>query len=157
MSLLLPVPTNLLLPQGSQTFLVEQDLYGICERIGREVEGGDRLTVVMHSLPSGETYFTIMEKCADGVERVAIPRIDELDGRVIERLQYLLRVPLSARLADAERVEAANAADAKEQELDDLYENFGRPMLTQLEHDGFTQRPTSYPKLGVASNGRRAR
>lgn len=157
MALLLPTPTNLLLPEGTQSFVVEQDLYDICSRIRQEVDGGERLFVVLHEPPTGAPYFTIMERGDDGVERVAIPRIDELDGRVIERLQYILRVPLSQRIDEFEKAEAIAEAKRKENEADELYERLGRPMWGQLEHDGFIQRGVSYAKAGVATRGRKRR
>jgi hypothetical protein len=157
MSLLLPVPTNLLLPGGTKSFVVSDDLYDICSRIREEIDGGNRLFVVLHEEPNGTQYYTIMERSDDGVERVAIPRVEELDGRVLERLRYILSVPLEKRLAELERLESIAEDKAVDDELEELYDRMGRPMLTQLEHDGFIQRSTSYAKAGVASRGKRAR
>lgn len=157
MSLLLPVPTNLRLPVGTKTFVVEQDMYDICERVRTEIEGGDCFFIVLHEEPNGDTYYTVMEQCSDGVDRVAITRIEALDARVLERLRYIMAVPLSKRMDEIERLEKIDAARQKEEELEELYERMGGPMWSQLEHDGFVQRPKSYAKVGVTSRGKRAR
>jgi len=62
-------------------------------------------------------------------------------------------MPLAERLAKLEKDEYKIEADRKEAQLDDLYERVGRPMWTQLEHDGFIQRGVSYPKVGVSKPG----
>lgn len=142
-------PSNLHLGPGTQHVAVEADMYGICERI-KEVDPS--LHVVL--LSSDDKWcFAIMELCADGVERLVF-KVKELDERVIAKLRRLMALPLKQRLARLEKDEFKFYADKKERELDELYEQLGRPMWTQLERCGFIQRPVSYPKLGVAAPGR---
>jgi hypothetical protein len=97
-----------------------------------------------------------MEHCKDGVERLVF-KVAALDARVEKRLHELMHMPLAARLAQIEKDQYRLEAEEKEYELDDLYERVGRPMWTQLEHDGFIQRGVSYPKAGVATKGSKRR
>jgi hypothetical protein len=64
-------------------------------------------------------------------------------------MQRIMHVPFEKRLEAAERDEDEHNRKRKEDELDTLYERMGRPMWTQLEHDGFIQRGRSYAKGGV--------
>jgi len=153
--LLLPgglAPSNLHLAEGTRASYVDGDLYRICDRM-REVDQ----SLYAVQLSDDQRYaYAIMEDCEDGVQRL-IFKVKELDGRVIEKLRYLMARPLHERLTEIEAMHHRLEADRKENELDELYEKLGRPMWTQLEHDGFIQRGVSYPKLGVTSRGRRAR
>lgn len=152
MTLLMPIPTNLRLPEGSQSYQVESDLYNICDRI-RELHPA--LFIVLHQVPGREPYFTVMEHCPDGVDRVTIPRVDELDARVLERIRYFLHVPVEKRLEEFDREEAAAKAAEKEQELDELYENLGLPMQHQMKRDGFSDPGgMSVSKAGVSTRGK---
>lgn len=152
-SLILPsrtAPTNLHLRDSVQTRYVDGDLYDIAKRLA---ELSKDLFIVEMSEHDAHAY-AIMEHCADGVERLVF-KVKELDARVLDRVREIMHVPFEHRFAaaaaDVDRHEAAQ----KENELDELYERVGRPMLTQLEHDGFIQRGTSYAKRGVAAPGRR--
>lgn len=130
-------------------------MYGICRRIKEEIEGGDRLKIIMLSNPhTGEYDYTIMETCDDGVERLVLKcgpghRINALDGRVIEKLKWMLKKPLQARIDEFEAWEDEVKAAQRELEKEELYERIGRPMLTDLEKCGFITRPVSYPKKGI--------
>lgn len=158
--LLLQCPTNLSLPPGVGAAYVDGDMYDICQRV-REIDENLRVVV----LTGQEKRYThaIMEHCGDGVERLIfkVGPADQdcplLDGRVVEKLRRLAAQPLAERLRRFEAEETKYEADQKEHELEKIYENLGRPMWTQLEHDGFIQRSVSYPKLGVATAGKRAR
>lgn len=152
MTLLMPVPTNLRLPEGSQSYMVESDLYDICDRI-RELHPA--LFIVLHQVPDREPYYTVMEHCADNVDRVTIPRVKELDGRVLERIRYFLNVPIEKRLAEFEREEDEAKRSDKERELDELHETLGLPMQHQMKRDGFSDPGgLSVAKAGVATRGR---
>lgn len=147
MSLAIPIqPSNLRL---SRKIPIDSDVFNICERV-KELD--PRLTIHAYDPPvhvGDKTYnYGISEQCDDGVERL-VYRVEALDGRIIEHLQYLLHVPFERRFAIAERLADAAEEERKEADLDELYETMGRPMLTQLEHDGFIQRPRSYAKRGV--------
>lgn len=138
-------PRNLRYARGH----VEGDVFRICERLA---EIDPRLFVEPLDPPvtfNGTTYhFSIVEECGDGVCRLVF-RAPALDARIIEHVQYLMHVPFERRFKEAVDRAEQMEADAKEAELDDLYERMGRPMWTQLEHDGFIQRNRSYAKRGV--------
>lgn len=125
--------------------LVESDVFDICERI-KEI---DKSLTVYLMPEASKKRFSIVELCADGVERFVF-NTDELDARVLEKLRYLLRVPFIKRLDAAEKLEAKAEEDARNRKLDDLYENMGAPMLRDLERCGFIQRPRSYSKRGMS-------
>jgi hypothetical protein len=146
-------PSNLALPNDTRTRMIGSDMFDICKRIA---DVSPNLYVVVHEKPDGSLlHYSIMEKCADGVQRLALnvgpgKSIDALDGRVIERLKYMLHVPLSKRLDAIEKMEDKDKADEKERSLEELYEKIGRRMHWQLEHDGFIDsRGISAPKKGV--------
>lgn len=146
-SLILPDsvrPTNLHLRESVQMRMVEGDVYDIANR----VKGVDPSLFIVQLEEGGDCAWAVMEHCADGVERLVF-RTDALDARVVEKLRYLMARPLHERLAEAEEIEHKFAEAEKERDLDELYERMGRPMWTQLEHDGFIQRGVSYPKRGV--------
>lgn len=142
-------PSNLVLPEGTAVTEVESDLYNICDR----VKGiSPRLSIILAD--SGEKYaFIVMEHCADGVERLVF-KVRELDGRVVKRLEQLMAMPLAARYEELEKQAYRLEQEEHENQMEELYERLGRPMWTQLEHDGFIQRGVSYPKTGVAKPGK---
>lgn len=113
--LLTPVPSNF--KNAGKAHYVESDLYSIALRV-KELD--PNLVIVFHE--DHEQPFVVMEKCADGVERF-VSRYTELDARIIEDLQYMLRVPFEHRLAEADkRVAAANAeVTAPDPEKQDWY------------------------------------
>lgn len=147
-ALAIPVtPDNL---RMSRKIPVSSDVFNICDRV-KEVS--PRLLIYGYDPPvqfNGTTYhYAIQEMCDDRVERF-VCRVEVLDARIIEHLEYLLRVPFEHRYAEAEKLEDKANAEAKEHELDELYETMGAPMRRQLEHDGFTGvRNRSYAKRGV--------
>lgn len=138
-------PSNLHLLPGQSSAFVEGDLFNIAERV-REVDRS--LQVVQLNDP--EYPYAVMEFCGDGVERLVF-KVKALDGRVIERLRYLMARPLDERLRELEADEYKWEAERKEQELEELYERVGAPMWTQLDRDGFIAggRGLSYAKRGV--------
>ena len=134
-------PSNL---RSSFGHLVESDVFDICKRI-KEIDPN----LLVYVMPeASRKRWSIVENCRDGVERFVF-HTDELDGRVIEKLQYLLRVPFSERFDAAERLEAKAQEEQKQRELDQLYETIGAPMLRDLDRCGFIQRPRSYAKRGI--------
>lgn len=154
MSLALPNscrPTNLRLRESVQVRYVDSDMFDICKRI-KEID--ERLFII--DLEEGDSHsYAIMETATDGTEML-VTRVKELDERVLEKLRYYAAVPLDHRI----RLFDAEAARDRETWLDDqmeeLYERMGRPMWTQMEHDGFSQRGVSYAKRGVAQAKRLA-
>lgn len=136
-------PSNLNLRPSVKVRYIESDLYDICRRI-QEISPN----LFILELEEGDTAsFAIMEHCRDGVERL-VYKVEELDGRVVERLRYLMSVPLMERIEAANREEHKFEEDRKEAELEHLYETLGGPMHTQMVHDGFSLGNKSYPKSG---------
>lgn len=149
MSLLVAAtPRNLRYVRGH----VEGDVFRICERL-EEID--DKLYVNPLEPPvtiGDKTYrYAIVEECADGVDRLVF-RVPALDARILEHVQYLLRVPFEHRLAEAEKRADQMEVEAREAEKDRLVETMGMPMWRQLEHDGFITRRTSYAKSGHVGN-----
>lgn len=137
-------PSNLHLPERMNYMQVDTDLYGICEEM-KKID--PNLYVLV--LDDGTKYgFAIMEHCKDGVERLVF-KVRELDQRVLKKLADIMSVPLRVRIRQLERANHRFEEQERERDLEELYERMGRPMWTQLEHDGFVQRGVSYPKRGV--------
>lgn len=130
--------------------MVDSDLYNICERI-KEVS--NRLFIV-EADDNASHSFVIMEHCDDGVDRM-VYKTDELDDRVIKKCQYMLGVPFDQRMKKLEEDNAKWEAEQRENELEMLYEKLGRPMWTQLDHDGFIDggRGVSFAKRGPKRDG----
>lgn len=133
-------PNNLHFAADVRATIVESDLYNICERI-KEID--PRLFIVVLDSRYNEGYsFSIMEHCEDGVDRL-IWRVKELDQRVLHKAEYLRSIPFEQRFEEAEKLEAKMKAEGDAESFNELYENLGRPMLRQLEHDGFID-PRNY-------------
>jgi 3-methyladenine DNA glycosylase AlkC len=143
------VPTNLRLLDGTKVRYVDSDLYDIASRLKQVHPSIYVLEVEPHEK---DVHWVIMENCEDGVQRL-IFKVAELDGRVLKKLNQIMAMPLAHRLKKLEEDEYKMEADRKDAQLEDLYERVGRPMWTQLEHDGFIQRGVSYPKVGVSKPG----
>lgn len=134
------LPSNLNVPPvGGSTPVVEGDVYNICERI-KELD--TNLFIIMH--PEDTYPYVIMEHTERGTEEF-VYKTKELDARVIDRLQYMRAVPLQKRLEIIEAEERAWELLSREQELEELYEDVGRPMWTELDKCNFIDRPVSYP------------
>jgi hypothetical protein len=138
-------PSNLHLPEGMTATFIDADMYDICERV-KEIS--PRLAIVLLEHDSKYAY-AIIENCVDGVERLVF-KVQQLDGRVIDKLRKIMALPLEHRIIELEKEHERILADYKEQQLEDMYDRIGRPMWTDLERCGFIQRPVSYPKAGVA-------
>lgn len=145
-TLILPdryAPTNLHLRPSVKTRYVESDLFDIAARLR-----GIDASLYIVQLEEGQKHsFAIMEHCVDGVDRL-IFRVAELDARVLDRIGYLMHVDFETRYKIAEDEVHEYEADKKENELEELYENLGRQMHTQMVHDGFSLGTKSYAKRG---------
>jgi hypothetical protein len=145
--------------------VVTADMFMICQRIG-EINPRLYLLELEQDSREGQKFgYAVMEKCVDGVDRV-IFRVskDGLDGRVLEKLRYIMGLSLHERIdfcdREREREERHQAEDASEE----IWETVGGPMWVELEKDGFLSapRPVSYRKLNRAArrslqhNGRRS-
>lgn len=140
--LIAPRPFNLSLPPGMHVQEVEGDLYDICSRLA---EISPRIFV---NLLTGDDQhaFAIMEHCIDGVDRM-IFKVQTLDQRVLRKVEGIMALSLSERIAKAEQENYRFEADQKEQEFEELYDKLGAPMRRELERTGFiTLRNMSYPK-----------
>lgn len=124
--------------------MVESDVFDICNQV-KAID--PNLKVIWFDRE--DDPYVVMETSADGVERM-VCKADALDGRLITKLQYLLHVPFEKRFEEIEKANTAFEAAKAEEQMEELYERVGRPMWTQLEHDGFSQRSVSYAKSGVA-------
>lgn len=148
MSVIIPEsarPTNLHFGADVHVQLIDSDLYHICERL-REISPS--LSVVA-ARRGDEILYNIMETCPDGLER-RIFKAKHLDGRVLKHIEKIMGIPFEVRFEEAAKEVDRFEEAQKEEQLDELYERLGRPMWTQLEHDGFIEtRSTSYPKRGV--------
>lgn len=116
--LLTPLPSNVKLShrmRGKQA-VVDSDLYGIAERIKKELS--PNLVIVFHA--DHKEPFVVMENCIDGTIRF-VKRYAELDARIIDDLRYMISVPFEERLRKAEAEEKENndaigAPDPEKQE-----------------------------------------
>lgn len=142
MSLSLPRPDNMDKNFGER---VEHDMFMISDRV-KELD--PNLFIVFHE-DREELPYVIMEIGRDGNEHYVFGT-DVLDGRVIEKLEYLLHVPFEYRFAEAEKEEAKAKADREAYEHEKLYEEVGAPMLPLLLKTGaIDTRRESYPTRGV--------
>lgn len=155
------VPSNIRLPEGSRATHVESDLYAISERL-RELDGD--LFLAMLETPSGEVGWAVCETDRQGTEALIFRvgpgcEIDELDGRVIKKLNYLRSVPLKERIARLEKEIDRERAAAHADKIDGMYESFGGDLYDALFRCGFVhdQRPESVRKLNATAKraGRR--
>lgn len=134
------VPSNLILPPELRGLSVEGDMYNLCERI-KDISPN----LYINGFVNPEFPWIVVERCVDGKDRV-VCKVKELDARLLDYLRKLMAEPLSERIRLIEKNEYELEKQLLEDQKDELYERIGRPMWTQLEHDGFITRPVSYPK-----------
>lgn len=139
------VPTNLHLRENTKVRLVTNDLFHIADRI-REIS--DRLYILELEEESQEGQkfgLAIMERTPDrGDYLVFRCPIDRLDGRVLDRLKYIMSVDLHTRLAILDKERDKWEQEHTEKASEELWEKMGGPMWVELEKAGFIQRPVSY-------------
>lgn len=144
-----PRPDNV---RGKFGQWVTADMFHIAQRL-QEV---DKSLFIQQLDPptkwNDQTWNYAIVEVADGFHTEQwVYGAEALDSRVIEHVEYLLRVPFAERFAAAEALEAKRQKDAEDRELDEALEGWGWDFRKQLEHDGFiTHRGTSYAKRGVA-------
>ncbi len=116
------------------------DVYNICERIHDKYP---TLIVTFKDDGSDQPY-VISEHCRDGVIRF-VARYEKLDGRIIEDLDYMQRVPFKERMrVSQERADRHNAEIAKPDP--EKQEKFAAEFRQDLIRAGFVH--------GAASGGR---
>lgn len=142
-------PTNLRLRSTARVRYIDNDLYDIASRI----KALHPSLYILEASEGDQCVWIIMESCQDGVERLVF-KVEELDGRVIRRLNEIMSMDLHQRIDKLEKLAYKAEQDRQDEAFEKFYETAGRPMWTQLEHDGFIQRPVSYPKVGVAKPGK---
>lgn len=151
-------PSNLHLRPDQVKIPLEGSVYEFCQRLREEVTDGDKLFIVIHE--GNPKPFVIMERVDFGPDPGDryVMRTAELDQRLITHLQRIRHIPLTARLAEAERVNAAYEKAHREAEQDEYYERVGGPMLRELDRNGFVAggRGVSYPKRGPRAKRRTA-
>jgi hypothetical protein len=141
-------PDNLKLDGAIKSAMITSDVFNICERL-KELNPRLEVHAIWDDRPGGDRGYAIMERVAPDETKLVF-KCRELDARVIHEVQYLIGVPFSERMARVEKLLADEDRRQKEAELDELYENLGRQMLRQFEHDGFIEsRGVSFPKRGV--------
>lgn len=157
MSLILPGtnrPTNLHLTPDQMRWELDGDTLAWLKNLPLEVEGGDRLYVLIQE--QNREPFIIMEKDIrqdDGTYRDQfVLRTDRLDRRTYDRLRRARQIPLMKRLEWAQQENERYEAQHREEEMDELYETLGGPMLRELDRASFLGAPRgeSYPKRGPA-------
>lgn len=131
---------------------VTADMFHISQRI-REIEDGDRLFIQHLDPPAkvGEHLwnFVIVEVDEGGAQHW-VTGVRELDSRVIEHVQMLLRVPFAQRFEEAEKLEAKREQEHIDQQLDQALESWGWDFRRQLAHDGFIAHTgRSYPSRAI--------
>jgi hypothetical protein len=149
-------PANLHLRDSTKARFVDGDMFDIC---GRLAEISPRLYIVELTDADNAAY-VIMESCDDLVQRQVykLEKGQELDARVLTKVQYLLNVPFEHRLKVIDAENAKYEADHHENILEETYEKMGGQFRKQLEHDGFiTHRGTSYPLTGPRQRAGRPR
>ncbi len=152
----LVAPANLKRGGRFKTAQITSDVYNVC---GRLQELSPRLSLhwVEDSNPKAKDQiaFVVTETYtnAEGkTEEAVVWKCRRLHPEIVETVRYFMNVPLERRFAAMEKAAERIEEQRKEDEFDELYENLGRPMWTQLEHDGFVEtRGISVPKRGVAA------
>ncbi len=152
----LVAPSNLKRGGRFKTAQITSDVYSICTRLQ---ELSPRLTLhwVEDSNPRAKDSiaFVVVETFtnAEGQpEDAVVWKARKLHPEIVETVRYFMNVPLSKRYAQMEAAAEKIDRDREEDHFAELYENMGRPMWAQLEHDGFIeQRGVSFPKRGVAA------
>lgn len=144
------------LPVGGHGAQVDSDLYGICERL-REYDPNVRVTLLTQDALFA---WSVGEVGPDGVLR-EILRTKELDGRIIDRLNYIRSVPVEERVKAIEADYDRERAAREEHESEDLYDKIGGGIYDNLFRCGFSHqpKPMSVRPLNRAARraGRRAR
>lgn len=142
-------PNNLRLAADVNVEVLDSDVYNICERL-KEIS---RELFLVVAADDAKAAFIVMEHCADGVDR-KVSQYDELDPRILDHIAKMRAIPFEKRIELLEEENRKFEEQQKEDSLDDLYERMGRPMWTQLEHDGFIEsRGVSFPKSGRKRRG----
>jgi len=137
-------PSNLVLAEGVSAAMVEGDVYNICERI-KEVDPS--LFIIQLENDAKGCAYAIMERCEDGMDRL-VYKTQELDQRIIEKCQYMKRVPFEHRAQMIMEQVDREEEERREKESEELYEKLGAPMRREFARTGFIDGTgQSFPKV----------
>jgi hypothetical protein len=136
-------PTNLRLPIGSKLAVVESDMHNIC---GRIAEITDQLTVHVAEDPSGQCAFIITERVrmpGRDEEQLVLRvgpgcEIDALDGRVIDKINFIRMFTPAERVVQLEKQIARDKAAAEDFAREKLWEELGSKMYANARKWGFS-------------------
>lgn len=151
-------PTNLRLLNEYRHAFLDGDLLDICGRL-REYSAshGQRISVVQID----PTHFAICETDARGVENLVFRvgpgcDIDALDGRVIDKLNYIRTVPVGERLRRLEAEFEREKLAREEEQTEKMWANLGAPMYASLARCGFIDVPRRESMRPLNNTARRA-
>ena len=142
-SLMLPsglAPSNLHLRDSVKATFVESDVFDICHRLAAVSPN-----LHLWQLDENGARAWVVTETVHGVEH-KVKNYAELDARMIEDVEKMLRIPLEHRAARAQAEIDAHEAAQKRDAVDEMYEEIGHKFYNRLERDGFVQRGTSYHK-----------
>jgi hypothetical protein len=152
--LLLPyVPANVRPGGNVKVEAVTNDLYNVSERL-RELSPRLAINITTVEGEDGsalERAYTIVEETETGPQVVF--RCNVLDGRVVEHVRYLLKVPVAQRYQEAEKLADKLEEERKETEMDTLVEKLGLPMARELLACGFVDGRYSHTDAGRSRRG----
>jgi hypothetical protein len=130
-------PNNIRTGGRFQVEAVSGDMFSISERL-RELNPRLFINIIEDRAPKAlrPVTYVIMEQTSRGTEEVVF-KCFTLDARVIEHVRYLMSVPFEHRFAEAEKELDKYQAEEQENEMDELVEHLGLPMLRELKANGF--------------------
>ncbi len=155
------VPSNIRLPPGSRGTHVDSDMYDISSRL-RELDPNLFIALLEHV--DGGAVWAVCETDRAGVESLCFRvgpgcAIDALDLRVINHVEWLMRVSPADRMAAIQHELDREAKHRADDEREEMYEKMGGSLYDNLFKCGFvmTPKPESYRPLNATAKraGRR--
>lgn len=152
------VPTNIRLPAGSRGTHVDSDMFDISQRLAA-IDPALRIDLLEHV--DGRAVWAVNEEALDGSIQLIMRvgpgcAIDELDGRVVARINWIRRIPAGERARVLERELQAEAAYRAVQERERLYDSIGGTFYDGLHRFGFIQTPKPESVRPLNKTARRA-
>ncbi len=152
------VPSNIRLPEGSRGTHISSDLFDISARL-REIDTA--LFIILLEHVNGQAVWAVCETDRAGVESLVFRvgpgcEIDELDQRVVDKINYIRRVPANERMRLLQR-DLDREADAKrDDERERMYEQMGSTLYDNLFKCGFVMTPKPESRTPQNATARRA-
>ncbi len=152
------VPSNIRLPKGSRGTHIDSDMYDISSRL-RELDGSLFVSLIEHA--DGRAMWAVCETDRAGVESLIFRvgpgcEIDELDGRVIAKLNYIRSVPAGERARKLQAELDREAESKREHEREQMYDQMGSSFYNNLIKCGFVHTPKAESIRPLNSTARRA-